>query len=149
VLMHQPESDLLEHVSEVTVATVSQGTKAIALERVARMGHGYRVKFAGFDDRSAAELLRGATLWVPRDTLPALDDAENYLVDLIGASVMDSEGVRFGIVAEVLTYPSVDSLVIVKDDGARVEQPLVEQWVEICRDEGRPTIVLRNLEGLL
>jgi len=148
VLLHQPESDLLEHISELTLQLQAGETTLIRLERVAKMGKGYRVKFPGFDDRDSAERLRGATLWVAREALPALDENEHYLVDLVGVPVLGPNGAPFGSVVEVLTYPSVDSLVIEKLDGSRVEQPLVDAFVEVVH-AGETTIALRSLEGLL
>jgi len=149
VLLHQPQSDLLEHVTEVTVQTVAYGSRLLPLERVAKMGQGYRVKFLAIDDRNAAEQLRDAKLLVPRDVLPELGEHEAYLIDLVGANVVGPDGSSFGVVVEVLTYPSVDALMIEKPDRTRVEQPLVEQWVEIAHDADRPRIELKSLEGLI
>lgn len=42
----------------------------------------------GFDDRNAAETLRGTELYVARDALPAAADGEYYQADLIGFTVM-------------------------------------------------------------
>ena len=147
VLLHQPQSDLLEHLTEVTVQTVAFGSRLLPLERIAKMGQGYRLKFEGCNDRNAAEVLRGATLWVPREALPPLDD-EEYLVDLVGLRVTGPDGTPFGVVTAVMTYPSVDSVIIEKSDGTRVEQPLVDEWIEIIRAD-ETTIALRSLEGLL
>ena len=148
VLLHQPESDLLEHLSELTLQLQAGESQLIRLERVAKMGKGYRVKFPGFDDRDSAERLRGATLWVAREALPKLEGDEQYLVDLVGVRVFGPDGAPFGSVVEVLTYPSVDSLVIEKLDGSRVEQPLVDAFAEVVH-AGETTIALRSLEGLL
>ena len=55
VLMHNEQSDLLEHVSMV-FATASNGTqRTLLLERAVPMGRGYRVKFSGCDDRISGE----------------------------------------------------------------------------------------------
>ena len=148
VLLHRPDSDLLERVATVTLVD-KKGTVVVArLEGVARMGRGFRVKFGGFDDIHAAEQLRGATLQLPREELPALDTGESYLTDLVGARVIGPEGDEFGVVVGVQCYPSVDSVVIDKLDGSRVEQPLVEDWVTIL-DPKVGAIALKSLEGLL
>lgn len=149
VLLHQPQSDLLEHVTDVTVHTANSGARPMSVERVSKMGQGYRVKFAGIDDRDAAERLRDAMLSVPRAALPPIEDDEDYLIDLVGATVLGPDGSTYGMVVEVLTYPSVDAIVIERPDGSRVEQPLVQEWVEITHHETRPRIELRSLEGLL
>jgi 16S rRNA processing protein RimM len=148
VLMHNEQSDLLEHVSAV-FATASDGTRrTLLLERAMPMGRGYRVKFAGCDDRSSAESLRGLLLSVPREDLPELADDESYLIDLIGASVFGPAGEEIGEVIAVQNYPSVDALVVRMRDGTTVEQPWVEDWVKHVDEVGR-RIVLSGLEGLL
>ena len=55
----------------------------------------------GIDDRSAAEALRGARIFIPRSSFPATTEDEYYWVDLIGCQVF-SEGKKMGIVQEVL-----------------------------------------------
>ena len=44
----------------------------------------------GFDDRNAAETLRGTELFIERDTLPATKDGEYYQADLIGFTVVQN-----------------------------------------------------------
>jgi len=151
VLLHYVESDLLEKIRTVTLQTPDGESFAAELERAVRMGKGYRVKFLGFEDRTAAERLRAAVLLVPRELFPPLTAAESYLVDLVGAIVTDPAGGRFGVVVAVQSYPSVDSVIIEKPDGARVEQPLVDNWVDLVRAQGaqKPRITLRSLEGLI
>ena len=55
------------------------------------------------DDRSAAEALRGARVFVPRSSFPTAGADEYYWVDLIGLSVVNREGVELGIVRELLS----------------------------------------------
>ena len=45
-------------------------------------------KIRGFDDRNAAETLRGTELFVERDALPPVKDDEYYQADLIGFDVV-------------------------------------------------------------
>lgn len=148
MLLHQTESDLLEQVSEVILRVKDGSVVQAKLASVARMGRGYRVKFVGFEDRAAAEGLRGATLSLPRDQLPPLDDSESYLIDLVGAKVVGPTQEELGTVVDVRCYPSVDSIIIKRLEGSTVEQPLVDDWVKIL--EGKPSsIILVSLEGLL
>ena len=62
----------------------------------------------GFDevlDRNAAEIWRGRYLLVPADDLPALDDSEVYLHDLIGMRVALADGTPVGTVEELYELP--------------------------------------------
>jgi 16S rRNA processing protein RimM len=55
------------------------------------------------DDRTAAEALRGARIFVARSSFPTADKDEYYWVDLIGLSVVNREGVALGSVKELLS----------------------------------------------
>ncbi len=148
MLLHQTGSDLLEQVSEVILRVKDGSVVEARLASVAKMGRGYRVKFVGFEDRSAAEGLRGAILALPREQLPSLEGNESYLVDLVGAKVIGPTQEVLGTVVDVRCYPSVDSIIIERTDGSTVEQPLVDDWVKIV--EGKPSsVILISLEGLL
>ncbi len=148
VLLHQTESDLLEQLSVVSLRVRDGSIVEAQLASVAKMGRGYRVKFVGFDDRTAAEGLRGAILSMPREQLPPLGESESYLIDLVGVKVLGPSQDELGIVVDVRCYPSVDSIIIERADGSTVEQPLVGDWVKIL-GEKPSTILLLSLEGLL
>lgn len=74
-------------------------------------------RFAEIADRTAAEALRGMTLGVSRDALPALGDGEFYHADLIGRAVVSTEGADVGKVVAVENFGAGDILEIVKPDG--------------------------------
>ena len=69
---------------------------------------------------------RGAELAVPRATLPALSDQDEfYVFQLVGLRVEQEDGRQLGRVREVLEYPANDVLEL--DSG--VSLPLVEACV--------------------
>jgi 16S rRNA processing protein RimM len=68
---------------------------------------------------------RGATLTVPRESLPALAVDEYYAFQLVGLAVEEEGGRVLGRVREVLDYPANDVLEL--DSG--VSLPLVEACV--------------------
>jgi len=53
------------------------------------------------DDRSAAESLRGARIFISRSSFPTVQEDEYYWVDLIGLNVVNREGVVLGTVREL------------------------------------------------
>jgi 16S rRNA processing protein RimM len=71
----------------------------------------------GVTDRNAAEALRGQSLYVPRDRLPATDEDEYYHEDLVGLAARDAEGRELGKVVAVLNYGAGDILEIATGDG--------------------------------
>jgi 16S rRNA processing protein RimM len=77
---------------------------------------------------------RGATLAVPRESLPGLDEDEYYAFQLVGLTVEEEGGRFLGRVRDVLDYPANDVLEL--DSG--VSLPLVEACVrEIDLEGGR------------
>ena len=71
---------------------------------------GFLVRFAGFDDRNAAETLRGATR--AAESLADAPPGEIWVHELIGAEVRDRGGTPIGRVASVEANPAHDLLVL-------------------------------------
>ena len=69
---------------------------------------------AGFDDRNAAETLRGTELFIDRGTLPDLKKDEYYQADLIGFSVV-RDGEKIGVVVGFQNFGAGD--IIELDNG--------------------------------
>lgn len=74
-------------------------------------------KINGFDDRNAAETLRGTELFINREQLPTLTDNEYYQSDLIGFDVI-CNGKKIGIVDCFQNYGAGD--IIELDNGEMV-----------------------------
>ncbi len=84
-------------------------------------------------DRNAAELLRGARVFVPRSSFPSTADDEYYWVDLIGLAVVNREGVALGTVRELLaTGPQTTLVLDAEQDGKPVTRmiPFVSAFVD-------------------
>jgi 16S rRNA processing protein RimM len=80
---------------------------------------------------------RGATLAVPRDTLPALGEDEYYTFQLVGLAVEEEGGRLLGRVREVLDYPANDVLEL--DSGLAL--PLVAACVRQVDLEGGRIVI--------
>lgn len=148
VLMHWNDSDVLQRIEHVRLQRPDGTVSDHAITRVRKSGQGYLVGFSGISDRNAAEVFRDAVVLVDRTLLPAAAPGEAYLADLIGREVIGPGGEVLGRVIEVSSYPSVDSLVIELPNGRRVEQPLVDDWVEPL-DTAPNRVILRSLEGIV
>jgi 16S rRNA processing protein RimM len=73
-------------------------------------------------DRTAS---RGTELYVHREELPPLDEGSYYVADLVGLDVLDENGVKVGVVRDVLPGPANDVLEL--DTGLLL--PLVDACV--------------------
>ena len=94
------------------------GSPALSLTsgRVAKGGIVARV--AGVESRDQAEALRGLRLFVARDVLPAPDEDEYYLTDLIGLEALSPDGAPIGTVKSVQNFGAGDLLEIAPADGS-------------------------------
>ena len=85
------------------------------------------------NDRTAAEDLRGARIFVSRSSFPASDKDEYYWVDLIGLDVVNREGVALGAVKELLSTGAQTVLVMdcVQDGKAHERMiPFVSVYID-------------------
>ena len=103
-----------------------KGTVLLELRQVREHAGGIVAWAQGIDDRSAAEALRGARIFVARTAFPKTDDGEYYWVDLIGLSVENREGVNLGIVRDLLSTGPQTVLIL---DGEVVEGKPVERMI--------------------
>ena len=98
------------------------------------------VAFEGYEDRDAAEGLRGATLYAA----PLEDPDELWVHRLIGAEVISTDGLARGTVSAVQANPASDLLVT--DSGALVPLTFVVRFEE--GDGGPARIVVDAPAGL-
>lgn len=127
VRLYNPASDALDRCPEVWVG-VGKPAHACAVEVVSRAGELLVVRVDGVDDRTAAEALKGAGLWVPREAVGELGEDEYLVADLLGCEVRDEAGRTVGRVADVMSTGSCDVLVV-RDQRREILVPLLDPWV--------------------
>lgn len=101
------------------------------------------VQFEGVEDRTAAESLKGAKLYVARAQLPPLAPGVYYHSDLVGLAVMAGEE-RLGRVTQIVNFGGGD-LLEVEREGASVLVPFAGARVDLA---GR-SIAVELPEGFL
>ena len=84
--------------------------------------NGFAARLTGVGTKEAADALRGARLYAPRDILPDLVDDEYYYTDLIGLIVFDTGGTEIGRVKSVLNHGAGDLLEI---SGKGLKEPVL------------------------
>ena len=140
------ESDLLLDVDEVLVRLTDGKEHEVSVDHARRADKTILLKLHSIDDRDRAEELRGATICVPRDQFPPLEDGEFYACDVEGAEVR-LQNARIGTVAKLEEYPTTFVLVVKKDDGPSIEVPLTEAYVEKVDTEAC-VVTLKTIEDL-
>ncbi|MGH2679448.1 MAG: ribosome maturation factor RimM [Actinomycetota bacterium] len=119
----------------------------LTIESSRRHGRRLLVRFAGVEDRSAAERLRGSVLVVPEGWLPELAEGEWWAHQLEGCEVRTEAGRLLGIVREVIPNPANDLWVAVDDDGHETLVPaLADLLVDVDVDARR--ILVHDVPGL-
>jgi 16S rRNA processing protein RimM len=106
----------------------------------------------GVPDRTAAEPLQGSEVFVRRSDFPEPAEGEGYLVDLIGARVVDVRGAALGTIVgfvEETAQPLAEVKVDGRDEPVLV--PFVEPLVVRIEDDDQgdlPRVVLDPPIGL-
>ena len=84
-------------------AITFSGTLKLAIKEAKTHSDTVVATAQGIDDRTAAEALRGARIFVSRASFPTADKDEFYWVDLIGLTVVNREGINLGEVKELMS----------------------------------------------
>ncbi len=98
----------------------------------------------GVPDRSVAEMLRGARVFVARSSFPSTATDEYYWVDLIGLDVVNRESVPLGCVRELMsTGPQTVLVIDFEQDGKPQERliPFVAAFVDQVDLQARKILV--------
>lgn len=136
-----------ESIQEGTELILRQGTKDQKL-RVQEVLQGNRLIFEGISDRNQAEALRGAEILIEREKLPTLREDEFYLSDMLGASVLLSNGEKAGTVVDFSSNGPQVLLEIKTIAGYIASIPLVPAIVKKIDSENK-IIIIDPPEGLL
>jgi 16S rRNA processing protein RimM len=101
------------------------GGQRLTLKSLRPGPNGAVARFAGVDDRNAAEALRGTALTVPRSALPPLPEGEYYHADLVGLPCT-AGGEEVGIAVAVENFGAGDIVEIERPDGSRFMVPVAQ-----------------------
>lgn len=146
------DSDVLLEQEDVLVRLPDGEEHEVSVDAARRADQAILMKLYSVDDRDRAEDLRGALICVKREAFPKLDEGEFYTCDALGAEVWaheeGKEPQKLGHVRDLVSYPSVDTLVVrAEDGGADWEVPLVAAFVAEA-DVTRGRFVVSTLDGI-
>jgi len=98
------------------------GARRFSLENVREQGRDMLVvSVEGVTDRDAAQQLTGVELYLPRESLPAPEEDEFYLADLIGLSVESEAGLALGRVIALRNFGAGDILEVLPQEGGETQ----------------------------
>jgi 16S rRNA processing protein RimM len=95
------------------------GTRRFEIEDLRAANDFLVARIAGITDRDAAEALTNIDLFVPRDRLPPIEEADTfYHADLIGLAAVTEKGAMVGTVTAVHNFGAGDIIEITPAQGA-------------------------------
>ena len=107
----------------------SIGGSEFPVEQVKEHSGTLLAKLAGLESREAALKLKGSTVYVRRESLPAPEAGHYYLADLVGLEVVNEKGVVLGVVKRWLFNGAQD---VMEVSGARTR--LIPWIASVVRD---------------
>ena len=132
--------------NRVLLGRSERDVRELEIEHAVVGPRGVNVKFAGIDDRSAAEKLVGSLLYVRETERAKLPKGRYYTHDIVGLTVVDEQGVVHGTVHEVLKMPAHD-VYVVSGKGNEILLPAVKEFI-LKIDLPARTMKVRLIEGM-
>jgi 16S rRNA processing protein RimM len=125
--------------------SVANSWRPLEVEQIRPHKQGYVAKLVGVNDRNAADGMKGLLIAVPETSLPRPEPGEFYWRELVGASVVNSDGACLGRVRGLIETGANDVLVIERadamEDGQAVSGELLIPFharfvLDVDRDAG-------------
>ncbi|GLB29584.1 ribosome maturation factor RimM [Lacrimispora amygdalina] len=106
------------------------------------------LKFKGYDSINEIEKYKGKDLLITRDLAVKLGPDENFIIDLIGLSVVKDDGEKLGTLTDVIKTGANDVYEVKMTDGREVLLPAIKECV-LNVDLEKKTVTVHMMDGLL
>jgi 16S rRNA processing protein RimM len=133
-----------EAVASYGPLETQDGTQRFEIEAMRPAKDHFVARIVGVADRDAAEKLRNLELYIDRERLPKIDEADTfYHADLIGLKAVTQGGEEIGTVSAVHNFGASDIIEIKPASGEPLLMPFTQETVpEIDLDARRIVVVL-------
>ena len=137
----RPKEQILDYIN--WELRLPKGAETYELQNSKLHGAGIIVKLNNVDDRTHAETLKGADIWVAKADLLELEENEYYWFELEGLSVINTEGETLGHVKKLMETGANDVLVVANAiDKQEILIPYVKEQVIKRVDLAQKTITV-------
>ncbi len=145
-----PTTDDMNRFKKLKTVILDTGKehKTLNIESVKFFKNMVILKFKGFDNINDVEMWRQKDLLITRDQAVKLSPDENFIVDLIGLTVMTDEGEKLGVMKDVLQTGANDVYIVKMADGKEVLLPAIKDRI-LNVDLEKGEMLVHVLDGLL
>ena len=145
-----PTTDDMNRFKKLKTVILDTGKehKTLNVEQVKFFKNMVILKFKGFDNINDVEMWRQKDLLITRDQAVKLEPDENFIVDLIGLTVMTDEGEKLGVMQDVLQTGANDVYVVKTTAGKEVLLPAIKDCI-LYVDLEKGEMLVHVLDGLL
>ena len=145
-----PTTDDMNRFKKLKTVILDTGKehKTLNIESVKFFKNMVILKFKGFDNINDVEMWRQKDLLITRDQAVKLSPDENFIVDLIGLTVMTDEGEKLGVMKDVLQTGANDVYIVKMADGKDVLLPAIKDCI-LNVDLEKGEMLVHVLDGLL
>ncbi len=145
-----PTTDDMNRFKKLKTVILDTGKeqKTLTIEQVKFFKNMVILKFKGLDNINDVEMWRQKDLLITRDQAVKLSPDENFIVDLIGLTVMTDEGEKLGIMKDVLQTGANDVYIVKTDAGKEILLPAIKDCI-LNVDLEKGEMLVHVLDGLL
>ena len=145
-----PTTDDMNRFKKLKTVILDTGKehKTLNIESVKFFKNMVILKFKGFDNINDVEMWRQKDLLITRGQAVKLSPDENFIVDLIGLTVMTDEGEKLGVMKDVLQTGANDVYIVKMADGKEVLLPAIKDCI-LNVDLEKGEMLVHVLDGLL
>lgn len=146
-----PTTDSPLRFDEIKHVRISQRGKDLGTHEINGVKHFKDIvilKFDEYNDMNAAEALKGAELYIPRDEGAKLNEGEYYIADIIGMEVVSDDGAHLGKVKDVMETGANDVYVVEREGGKELLIPAIKDCI-LDTDIDANVLTVHLLDGLM
>ena len=145
-----PTTDDMNRFKKLKTVILDTGKekKTLNIESVKFFKNMVILKFKGLDNINDVEMWRQKDLLITRDQAVKLSPDENFIVDLIGLTVMTDEGEKLGVMLDVLQTGANDVYIVKTDAGKEILLPAIKDCI-LNVDLEKGEMLVHVLDGLL
>lgn len=123
------------------------GARETSVEYVKPGKGGIRLKLSDIPDRTHAEQIVGAYVFVAEDQRIRLPRGAYFVEDIVGSQVLDQDGRTVGLLKAVLKMPAQD-VYVVDDNGKEIMIPAVKEFIREI-DLSTQTVRVNLIDGMV